>query len=126
MQASTPVRHVIALDLVNEGDANQFSRECGSLLQVPGVINILTGPGLETGQPDSVPCDVGVVVDLSSSEACLQLVNHSAYRALMDAWRGRAARISVVSFGPRCEPAVPAAASSGAAASGVNVTQASE
>lgn len=104
MQIRTPVRHVVTLDLVSDGDSNEFSQDCAWLLQVPGVVNVLTGPGLKTGQPESAPCDVGVVVDVSNSEACVRLPQHPAYRALMDKWRGRAAAISAVSFGPRCEP----------------------
>lgn len=103
MQARTPVRHVVALDLVNTEDANEFSRDCASLFQAPGVVNILTGPGLDTGQPEAVPCDVGVVVDVTNADACVRLPRHPAYRALMDKWRGRGAAIQVVSFGPRCD-----------------------
>lgn len=101
--ARVPVRHVVIVDLGEPGDYREFGTDCFQLFTAPGVVNILTGPGLETGEGDALPCGAGVVVDMSTAEECRQLPAHPAYRSLMEKWRPRARSIRVVSFGPRCE-----------------------
>lgn len=103
MQVRTPVRHVIIVDLRDAADSDQFSRDCGALLQIPGVVNVVTGPGIEAGQSGSVACDVGVVLDLWNSGACEEMVKQPVYQGFLDKWRARAVAISAVSFGPHCE-----------------------
>ncbi len=102
-----PIRHVVAVDLKNPGDYMEFSSDCFPLFRVPGVVNILTGPGLDTGEGEAIPCGADVVFDMTNAEACLRMKDNPMYAALLAKWGPRSNGIRVVSFGPRCD--VPAA-----------------
>lgn len=103
MVMQTPIRHVIVLDLKDPADYREFGSDCFQLLFVPGVRNVLTGPGLETHQSEEMSCGAAAVLDMDTAEACVALPHQAGYTALLDKWRPRANSLRVTSFGPRCE-----------------------
>jgi len=105
--ALVPIRHVVVLDLKDAADYREFGKDCFQLLFVPGVVNILTGPGLDTGQAQELPCGAAMVLDMQDSETCHKLPEAPAYAALLEKWRPKSRSIRVVSFGPRCEEPAP-------------------
>lgn len=107
--AFTPIRHVVVLDLKDAGEYREFGADCFQLLFIPGVVNVVTGPGLETCQPDTMPCSTAVVLDLDTADSCRKLPEQPAYIALMQKWKPRASSVHVVSFGPRCDEPRPSA-----------------
>ena len=108
--AFVPIRHVVVLDLSNPADFREFGNDCFPLFNVPGVVNILTGPAIDTGEPGSIPCSVGVVIDMSTAEECRALADHPVYKSLIAKWTQRSRSVHTVSFGPRCEDPASAGA----------------
>lgn len=101
--AFTPVRHVVALDLKDPGEAREFMRDSFDLMFVPGVVNVMAAYGIESSDAAAVACDVGVLIDLETEEACLKLPEEPRYRALLSKWRERSNSVWLVSMGLRCE-----------------------
>lgn len=103
-----PLRHVVIAQLNDAGEARAFSTDAGSLLGVPGVVNVITGPviGPEVGAaapPEATPGDAVVQLDISTLDHLRELDKSPAYAGFIAKWRAKSRSLKTLSFGPHCE-----------------------
>lgn len=103
-----PLRHVVIAQLNDPADARDFSTDAGSLLGVPGVVNVITGPviGPEVGAaapPEAIPGDTAVQLDVSTMAHLHELNASPAYAGFIAKWRTKSRSLKTLSFGPHCE-----------------------